>query len=177
MEQMKRMHLSVDVGTASAFSVIRRSKKKQNFIPYKKNTRYICARYDEVSVSFIHRIRNLPAGWIFFQDLRQAGTQYIPYRRLAVWGRDRLPYFRSQTRQERNRRRKDPSFTSRHRQHRPFLLRTNRLSLQAVEVPSYPLRPGSELLPEEKETFFSPPNLSDRYSSEYYIFQLKRILI
>lgn len=34
-----------------------------------------------------------------------------------------------------------------------------------------------ELLPEEKETFFSPPNLSDRYSSEYYIFQLKRILI
>lgn len=34
-----------------------------------------------------------------------------------------------------------------------------------------------EQLPEEKEAFFSPPILSTRYSSEYYIFQLKRILI
>lgn len=33
------------------------------------------------------------------------------------------------------------------------------------------------LLPEDKETFFSPPIQSTRYSSEYYIFQLKRILI
>lgn len=34
-----------------------------------------------------------------------------------------------------------------------------------------------EQLPEEKKAFFSPPVLSTRYSSEYYIFQLKRILI
>ncbi|WP_018709511.1 hypothetical protein [Phocaeicola barnesiae] len=33
------------------------------------------------------------------------------------------------------------------------------------------------LLPEDKETFFSPPILSNRYPSEYYIFCLKRILI
>ena len=34
-----------------------------------------------------------------------------------------------------------------------------------------------EMLPEEKEAFISPPILSTRYSSEYYIIQLKRILI
>lgn len=32
-------------------------------------------------------------------------------------------------------------------------------------------------LPEDKESFFAPPTLFTRYSSDYYIFQLNRILI
>ena len=139
-----------------------------------KNTFYLCSHYDKVYISFLYLVRCMSVGGLWFrtvdlensavalcnisesnngQEKKEINNESYHFYKVGIGGAATSFSFRTLCSSK--------------------ILRTH----SSASVIAKLARFLKVLLPEEKQISFSPILYFTQYSSEYYIYQLRRILI